>query len=82
MQTIYVMKRPGVDEFLVRLAEFFEIIIFTASIATYADSVLDVLDKHKVITHRLYREHCVQHKGIYVKVQLFNIGFIRTRKRY
>ncbi|KAJ3309567.1 CTD (Carboxy-terminal domain, RNA polymerase II, polypeptide A) small [Boothiomyces sp. JEL0838] len=47
MQTIYVMKRPGVDEFLVRLAEFFEIIIFTASIATYADSVLDVLDKHK-----------------------------------
>ena len=34
----------------------------------YADPVCDLLDKHRVFKHRLFREHCVFFNGIYVKV--------------
>jgi hypothetical protein len=34
----------------------------------YADPVLDKLDIHKVVSHRLFRESCYLHKGNYVKV--------------
>jgi len=30
--------------------------------------VLDKLDVHKVVSHRLFRESCYNHKGNYVKV--------------
>lgn len=33
----------------------------------YADPVLDLLDIHKVIHHRLFRESCSCFKGSYVK---------------
>lgn len=32
MLTVYVKKRPGVEEFLRYISEFFEIIVFTASL--------------------------------------------------
>lgn len=34
----------------------------------YADPVLDKLDIHQVVSHRLFRESCFNHKGNYVKV--------------
>jgi len=41
------------------LSKFAEIIIFTASSASYADVILDHLDpKKELISHRLYRHHC------------------------
>lgn len=64
---VYVRKRPGVDYFLQEVAKKFEIVIFTASLAKYADPLLDVLDKDKVVQFRLFREACVQHYGNYVK---------------
>ncbi|KNE54748.1 dullard-like phosphatase domain-containing protein [Allomyces macrogynus ATCC 38327] len=67
VHNVYVLKRPGVDEFLQQLGTRFELVVFTASLAKYADPVLDMLDKHKVIKHRLFREACINHKGNYVK---------------
>ncbi|CEI95182.1 Putative TFIIF-interacting CTD phosphatase, including NLI-interacting factorregulation [Rhizopus microsporus] len=64
---VYVLKRPGVDEFMRKMGEKYEIVVFTASLAKYADPVLDMLDVHKVIKHRLFRESCYNHKGTYVK---------------
>jgi len=64
---VYVAKRPGVDEFLKRVGEIFEIVIFTASLSKYADPVLDKLDIHKVIDWRLFRESCTCVQGTYVK---------------
>ncbi|UMM11713.1 hypothetical protein L5515_000858 [Caenorhabditis briggsae] len=64
---VYVLKRPYVDEFLARVGEHFECILFTASLAKYADPVADLLDKKKVFRGRLFREACVFHKGNYVK---------------
>jgi RNA polymerase II subunit A small phosphatase-like protein len=67
VHNVYVMKRPGVDEFMRRMAEHFEIIIYTASLSKYADPLLDILDPHKVIAKRLFRENCVFYDGHYVK---------------
>ncbi|XP_041097660.1 carboxy-terminal domain RNA polymerase II polypeptide A small phosphatase 2 isoform X2 [Polyodon spathula] len=64
---VYVLKRPHVDEFLRRMGELFECVLFTASLAKYADPVTDLLDKHGVFQVRLFRESCVFHQGCYVK---------------
>uniref|UniRef100_A0A8C4R9K8 FCP1 homology domain-containing protein n=1 Tax=Eptatretus burgeri TaxID=7764 RepID=A0A8C4R9K8_EPTBU len=64
---VYVLKRPHVDDFLKRMGELFECILFTASLAKYADPVADLLDKWSVFQARLFRESCVFHNGNYVK---------------
>ncbi|CAO3694699.1 unnamed protein product [Rhizopus stolonifer] len=64
---VYVLKRPGVDEFMKKMGEKYEIVVFTASLSKYADPVLDILDIHKVVKHRLFRESCFNHRGTYVK---------------
>lgn len=64
---VYVCKRPGADDFLIEMAKYYEIVVYTASISKYADPLLDQLDPKGVIRHRLYREDCVQYEGNYVK---------------
>jgi len=73
----YVRKRPRVDEFLAAVADIFEVVVFTASLALYADPVLDELSASAaaingahpsdMIHGRLYREHCVMVGGVFVK---------------
>jgi RNA polymerase II subunit A small phosphatase-like protein len=64
---VYVLKRPGVDEFIKRVAEIYEVVVYTASLGKYADPLLDKLDTEHVISKRLFREDCVYHEGHYVK---------------
>lgn len=64
---VYVLKRPHVDEFLQRMGEMYECVLFTASLAKYADPVADLLDRWGVFRARLFRESCVFHRGNYVK---------------
>ncbi|XP_038138860.1 dentin sialophosphoprotein-like [Cyprinodon tularosa] len=64
---VHVLKRPHVDEFLRRMGEMFECVLFTASLSKYADPVSDLLDKGGAFQSRLFREACVYHKGNYVK---------------
>ncbi|KAI0744170.1 HAD-like domain-containing protein [Daedaleopsis nitida] len=64
---VYVIKRPGVDNFLKKMGEIYEVVVFTASLSKYADPVLDKLDIHRVVSHRLFRESCYNHRGNYVK---------------
>ncbi|BGP34238.1 hypothetical protein JCM10296v2_006053 [Rhodotorula toruloides] len=64
---VYVIKRPGVDAFLQAMGDIYEIVVFTASLSKYADPVLDQLDVHRVVKHRLFRESCYNNKGNYVK---------------
>lgn len=64
---VYVMKRPGVDEFLQKVCQKFEVVVFTASLAKYANPLLNVLDPNNTIAARLFREACVLNMGIYVK---------------
>lgn len=66
--TVYVRKRPYLHTFLERVAETFEVVIFTASQSIYAKQLLDVLDPDgKLISRRLYRESCIFSDGNYTK---------------
>ncbi|KAK0659589.1 putative phosphatase PSR2 [Lasiodiplodia hormozganensis] len=64
---VYVIKRPGVDAFMKRVGELYEVVVFTASVSKYGDPLLDQLDIHGVVHHRLFRESCYNHQGNYVK---------------
>lgn len=44
----------------------------------YADPVLDKLDLHHVVAHRLFRESCFSHKGNYVKVCIIRQNFFAS----
>jgi RNA polymerase II subunit A small phosphatase-like protein len=65
--TIFVSIRPGAQEFIKKLANFFELVIFTASMNVYAQPLMEVLDPDKLCTNKLYRENCTYYEGMYVK---------------
>ncbi len=64
---IYVLKRPGAEEFIARASEHFEVVIYTASLAKYADPLMDLLDPDGKAAFRLFREHCTFTSGVFVK---------------
>ncbi|KAJ3437700.1 nli interacting factor-like phosphatase family protein [Anaeramoeba flamelloides] len=65
---VYVQKRPYLDLFLQKCSEIFEIVVFTASMKSYAEPILDQLDpEHKFIQHRLYRNSCLVLFGTFIK---------------
>jgi len=65
--TFYVIKRPHVDLFLKKVAEWFDLVIFTASMQQYADPLIDQLDTNKLVKGRLFRESCLAKEGNFVK---------------
>lgn len=73
VHNVYVIKRPGVDEFLQKVGKLYEVVVFTASVSRYGNPLLDTLDIHKVIDHRLFREACYNYDGNYIK-NLSQIG--------
>ena len=65
--------RPGLENFLDVIKEYYEIIVFTSGTREYADMVLDVIEhkkQKKFFSGRLYREHTIR------------IGTIRIGKKY
>ncbi|CAK7891128.1 probable phosphatase Psr2p [[Candida] anglica] len=70
---VYVIKRPGVDEFLKKVGEWFEVVVFTASVSKYGDPLLDKLDIHNSVHHRLFRDSCYNYQGNFIK-NLSQIG--------
>ncbi|KAK8273955.1 hypothetical protein V6Z12_D10G041200 [Gossypium hirsutum] len=66
--TVYVKQRPHLHKFLEKVAEMFEVVIFTASQSIYAEQLLDILDPdRKLISRRVYRESCIFSDGSYTK---------------
>ncbi|KAH7568633.1 hypothetical protein JRO89_XS06G0025200 [Xanthoceras sorbifolium] len=66
--TVYVKQRPYLQTFLERVAEMFEVIIFTASQSIYAAQLLNILDPDgKLLSRRVYRESCIFSDGSYTK---------------
>lgn len=53
--TVYVKKRAGCEDFLIEMAKYYEIFIYTASLSEYADPVIDLIDPTKTVAVRLYR---------------------------
>lgn len=67
IHAIYVAKRPGVDDFLAKVSQWYEVVIFTASLEKYAAPLMDKLDPGRLCVHRLFRERCIVWNGQYVK---------------
>lgn len=63
----HILVRPLTTQFLTEIAEYYEIIIFTAASQNYADRLIDIIDENRVIKHRLYRQHMTYHNGTLVK---------------
>lgn len=64
---VYVIKRPGVDEFLQKVGKWFEVVVFTASVLKYGDPLLDKLDINNAVHHRLFRDSCYNYQGNFIK---------------
>jgi len=65
--TFYVIKRPHVDVFLKKVAEWYDVVIFTASMKQYADPLIDQLDTKRLVKDRLFRESCLNKEGNFIK---------------
>ena len=68
--------RPGLENFLDVIKEYYEIIVFTSGTREYADMVLDVIEhkkQKKFFSGRLYREHTIKIGKKYIK-DLSKIG--------
>jgi RNA polymerase II subunit A small phosphatase-like protein len=51
-----------------KYAMHLDLVLFYADLTQYGDPLLDQLDIHGVVHHRLFRESCYNHQGNYVKV--------------
>lgn len=65
-ELINVKIRPGAIDFLRKISKYYEVVIFTASVANYADKLVDILDVEKYTFYKLFREHCT-YNGNYLK---------------
>ena len=61
------LVRPYAQEFLSKMQDHFEVVIFTAAVKDYADWILDRIDLTKAVSHRLYRHHTSLQNGVYMK---------------
>jgi Dullard-like phosphatase family protein len=63
-----VAKRPGAEAFLAYMSSFYEIVVFTSGLNSYADPILNKLDPNKYyVSYRLYRAETKYESGVHVK---------------
>lgn len=64
----FVHKRPHVDFFLEVVSQWYELVVFTASMEIYGSAVADKLDNSRsILKRRYYRQHCTLELGSYIK---------------
>ncbi|XP_073969137.1 CTD nuclear envelope phosphatase 1-like protein dullard isoform X2 [Rhodnius prolixus] len=64
----FVHKRPHVDFFLDIVSQWYELVVFTASMEIYGAGVADKLDNNRgILKRRYYRQHCTPDLGTYTK---------------
>uniref|UniRef100_A0A915CHH0 CTD nuclear envelope phosphatase 1 homolog n=1 Tax=Parascaris univalens TaxID=6257 RepID=A0A915CHH0_PARUN len=64
----FVHCRPHVDYFLSMVSQWFDLVVFTASMEIYGSSVADKLDNGKgILQRRYFRQHCTMDYGGYTK---------------
>lgn len=62
-----VMKRPGVEPFLLEMGKRYEVVVYTDEPAMYADPVINKIDPHRAVLYRLYRQETQYHNGKHVR---------------
>lgn len=64
----FVHKRPHVDYFLDIVSQWYELVVFTASMEIYGAAVADKLDNNRgILRRRYYRQDCTPDLGSYTK---------------
>ncbi|EEB13741.1 dullard protein, putative [Pediculus humanus corporis] len=64
----FVHKRPHVDFLLDIVSQWYELVVFTASMEIYGAAVADRLDNNRgILRRRYYRQHCTPDLGSYTK---------------
>lgn len=64
---VFIRKRPGVERFLAKVGDLFEVVVYTASMGQYASKVVAEFDTTKQVKAELYRESCILTQRGYVK---------------
>ena len=49
------------------MSQYYEVVIFTASLSKYADPLMNQMDTNTFCTMRLFREHCTYINGVFTK---------------
>ncbi|KAL9645664.1 hypothetical protein ABK040_003397 [Willaertia magna] len=66
--TFYVSERPYLKTFMECVCEWYDVVIFTASVKSYANPVINRLYSSDKIKNRYFRSSCfVTEHGVYVK---------------
>lgn len=68
-EEIFVNIRPHIRKCILKLKEFYQVILFTASTKDYADTIVDYFDPyHELFETRLYRSSCLSTQDeVYIK---------------
>ena len=70
---IYVILRPYLEHFFQEMSLYYNLFVFTASLAQYSTTLMNIIDKNKVILKVLNREHCQFKRGLFFKnLNIFN----------
>ncbi|EAX94999.1 NLI interacting factor-like phosphatase family protein [Trichomonas vaginalis G3] len=64
---VFVLKRPGVDEFLQESLDLFNVYIYTSSVIEYATAIVRELIPDFPKSKILHREHCKYMNGNFIK---------------
>ncbi|NXV59315.1 CNEP1 phosphatase, partial [Molothrus ater] len=61
--------RPGTPpDFILKVSQWYELVVFTASMEIYGCAVADKLDNNRsILNRRYYRQHCTLELGSYIK---------------
>ncbi|CAD8178153.1 unnamed protein product [Paramecium octaurelia] len=60
---VFVIVRPGIKQFFDQLNQFYDIILWTASLKEYAMPVMDYIDPDRKAVERLFRDSCTPFKN-------------------
>jgi len=66
--TFFIKKRPHLDVFIDTVSQWFDLVVFTASLSVYANAVVDFIDSKRLIKKRYFRHNCLDKgNGRYIK---------------
>ncbi len=66
-KNFYILRRPGLENFLNSLAPHYSLVVFTASVRRYADAVINLIDPDRRIERRFFRSSCIRQEGQFIK---------------
>ena len=65
---IHVRLRPYLSDALEKLSQLYELVVWTAGVQEYADTILDKIDPEKTLfKKRMYRDSCIKTEQFFIK---------------